>query len=115
MGSATGSGPSARCGNAPWLHASILSYLSDDTISDNLLVPYGLTWASPNTILVSVDHAMWFHRPPRVDQWLFVDQEPVTTAGSRGLTIGRVWAADGTLVATIAQEGLFRLPPGTDG
>jgi len=90
------------------LHASILAYVSDDSISDNMLVPYGVTWGTPEAMLVSLDHAMWIHRPFRLDEWIYVEQRPVVSAGGRGLSTGQMWTADGLLVATMTQEALAR-------
>ena len=60
----------------------------------------------------SLDHAMWFHRPARVDQWLLYVQDSPSAQGARGLGTGAVFTEDGTLVATVAQEGMIRLPEG---
>jgi acyl-CoA thioesterase-2 len=60
-------------------------------------------------MMASLDHAMWFHRPFRADDWLFVEQEPVSTDHGRGLATGKVWDRSGRLVATMAQEALMRI------
>jgi acyl-CoA thioesterase-2 len=93
----------------PWLHAAILAYQSDDSISDNLLIPFDVTWSTPGTMVVSLDHSLWFHRTPRMDEWLFVEQWPVHAGGGRGLATGRVWSSDGQLVASFSQEALLRV------
>jgi acyl-CoA thioesterase-2 len=92
----------------PNLHASMLAYQSDESISDNVLVPFGVTWGDPDILFVSLDHAMWFHRPFKMDEWLLVEQRPMTLAHARGLATGRVWRGDGSLVASFTQEALFR-------
>ena len=90
------------------LHTAMLAYQSDESISDNTLVPFGLTWGSPDILFVSLDHAMWFHRPFRLDDWLFVEQRPVTTAHTRGLSTATVWNRDAQMVASFTQEALLR-------
>jgi acyl-CoA thioesterase II len=113
-------GPSERSGIRYWMradgalpddpkvHAAILVYQSDDSVSDNVIVPFGVTWGTEGTLIVSLDHAMWFHRPFRADEWLFVEQWPDTAAGARGLATARFWDRSGRLVATCAQEALMR-------
>ena len=91
------------------LHAAMFAYLSDDSVSDNVLVPFGVTWSTPDVLCVSLDHALWLHRPFRMDEWLFVDQEPLVAAGGRGLANAKVWTAAGELVATFTQEALMRV------
>ena len=114
-------GPSAKSGIRYWaradgalpedpgLHAAMFAYLSDDSVSDNVLVPFGLTWSTPDVLCVSLDHALWLHRPFRMDEWLFVDQEPLVAAGGRGLANGKVWTMAGELVASFTQEALMRV------
>jgi acyl-CoA thioesterase-2 len=92
----------------PWLHTAMLAYQSDESISDNILVPFGLTWSTPSLLFVSLDHAMWFHREPNLNEWHFVEQRPLIARGGRGTATGQVWQADGTLVATFTQEALMR-------
>jgi acyl-CoA thioesterase-2 len=93
----------------PGLHAAIFAYLSDDSISDNVLVPFGVTWSTPDTMVVSLDHALWFHRPFRMDEWHFVEQRPVVASGGRGLAHGEVFDRSGTMVASFTQEALMRI------
>jgi acyl-CoA thioesterase-2 len=93
----------------PHLHACVLAYAADESISDNVLVPHGVQWTDDGLHVASLDHSMWFHRPFRADDWLLVSQEPVATSGARGLATGRVWDRSGRLVATMAQEALVRL------
>jgi acyl-CoA thioesterase-2 len=93
----------------PALHAAIFAYLSDDSISDNVLVPFGVTWSTPDTMVVSLDHALWFHRPFRMDRWHLIEQRPVVAHGGRGLAHGEVFDRDGVLVASFTQEALMRI------
>ena len=91
----------------PEVHAGILAYMSDDCIADTLLVPHGRTWGTEGTMLVSLDHAMWFHAEARADEWIYVQQWPVEASGARGLAEARMWQND-RLVASVAQEALTR-------
>ena len=91
----------------PAIHAAILAYMSDDCVADTLLVPYGRTWGSEGTMLVSLDHSMWFHSEARADEWIYVEQWPVAASGARGLAQARMWQ-NGELVASVAQEALTR-------
>lgn len=90
-------------------HACVLTYASDLTLLGAALVPHNTHLGARNLQVASLDHSMWFHRPVRVDEWLLYDQVSPSAHGARGLALGRVFAQDGTLVATIAQEGLIRL------
>lgn len=92
----------------PKLHAAMLAYQSDESLSDNLLVPFGLTWGSPGVFFVSLDHAMWFHRPIDMNQWHFVDQRPLVADRGRGVACGHVWSKDRKLIASFTQEALMR-------
>ena len=88
------------------LHRCVLAYMSDLTLLHASLVPHPVDIDS--TQRASIDHAMWFHRPFRADEWLLYDQVSPFAGGARGLAIGRIFDADGALVATAAQEGLIR-------
>ncbi|MEZ5263486.1 MAG: acyl-CoA thioesterase [Acidimicrobiia bacterium] len=92
----------------PHLHAAIAAYVADESISDNVLTPHGLTWLGEDLLVVSLDHAMWFHRPFRVDDWLLWAQRPLVTGGARGLALGHLYDSSGRLVATCTQEVLLR-------
>ena len=92
----------------PKLHTAILAYQSDESISDNILMPFKVTWGSPGIFTTSLDHAMWFHRPLRIDEWLFVDQSPICVAHGRGLSNATVWNQAQELVASFTQEALYR-------
>ena len=92
----------------PAAHTAGLAYLSDSTLIDHVMLPHGYRWQDRRLTGTSLDHAMWFHRPARVDQWLLFDQRVELTGGARGLVAGRLYSSDGTLVATCYQEGLMR-------
>lgn len=90
------------------LHQSILAYASDFTLLDTALIAHGKLMFDPDIQLASLDHALWFHRPFRIDDWLLYVQESPNAHGARGFCRGQVFARDGTLVASVAQEGLVR-------
>lgn len=91
------------------LHACVLTYASDLTLLAVALVPHDLVIGAKGLQTASLDHALWFHRPFRADDWLLYDQVSPSASGARGLAIGRLFRRDGALVATVAQEGLTRL------
>ena len=91
------------------MHRSLLAYLSDYELLGTATLPHGLPFAQGKVQMASLDHALWFHRPVRVDDWLLCDFDSPTTAGARGFARARIFSADGTLVASSAQEGLIRL------
>ena len=93
----------------PLLHACLLAYASDLTLLGASLVPHAVTLGDPRLQAASLDHAMWFHRPFRADDWLLYDQASPSASGGRGFTTGRLFTRDGQLVASVAQEGLIRL------
>ncbi len=93
----------------PTLHASIVTYASDMTLLDTAVLPFGLSWESPNMQMASLDHAMWFHRPFRADDWLLYDQSAISSGAARGLAGGAIYSSDGTLAITVVQEGLVRI------
>jgi acyl-CoA thioesterase-2 len=95
-------------GEPQWVHDCALAYISDTTLIDHVYLPHGRRWHDRANLGASLDHAMWFHRPAVADQWLLFDQVVESTGRGRGLTTGRLYQADGTLVATCAQEGLMR-------
>ncbi len=90
------------------LHYAGIAYLADSTLIDHAALPHGRRWQEPSLNGTSLDHAMWFHRPARADAWLLFDQSVEATGGSRGFVTGRIYTADGALVASCAQEGLLR-------
>ena len=93
----------------PLIHAAVLAYASDYTLLEPVLRRHGLTWTDKRLRPASLDHAMWFHRPVNVNDWILYAQESPSASGGRGLGIGRMFAVDGTLVATVAQEGMLRI------
>jgi acyl-CoA thioesterase-2 len=92
------------------LHRALLAYACDQVMLEPLLRRHGASWATPGMSIASLDHAMWFHRTVHVDDWLLYVQSAPSAQGGRGLTAARVYRQDGTLVASIAQEGMLRLP-----
>ena len=100
---------SGRLSDAPSEHLATFTYASDMTLLGAALVPHGVTVASPGLQPASLDHAIWFHRPFRADEWWLYDQWSPSASGARGLSLARVFTQDGTLVATVAQEGLIRM------
>ena len=93
----------------PTLHACIVTYASDMTLLDTTVLPFGMSWETPGMQMASLDHAMWFHRPFRADDWLLYDQRPISTGGARGLAGGNIFTSDGTLAISVVQEGLVRV------
>jgi acyl-CoA thioesterase II len=92
------------------LHQVALAYASDYTILESIYRRHGLSWAHPGISTASLDHAIWFHRPARVDQWLLYHQTSPAAQGGRGLCQGHIFTEAGELVATVAQEGMVRVP-----
>ncbi len=91
------------------LNRCLLAYVSDFYLLETATLPHGISTLSGRAILASIDHAMWFHRPLRVDEWLLYAVESPSASGSRGFARASVFARDGRLVASTAQEGLVRL------
>ena len=92
------------------LHRAALAYLSDYSILEPVFRRHGLAWSTPGLKVASLDHAMWFHRFGRVDEWLLYLQESPNATGGRGLSEGRIYSRDGVLLASVAQEGMVRAP-----
>jgi acyl-CoA thioesterase-2 len=97
----------------PALHAGVLAYASDLTLLGASLLPHGLVIGDRRIQPASIDHALWFHRPFRADEWLLYDQASPSASGARGFATGRLFTQDGRLAASVAQEGLIR-PVGLD-
>ncbi|MDF2506363.1 MAG: acyl-CoA thioesterase [Microbacterium sp.] len=95
------------------LHRAALAYLSDMTIQESILRAHGVYWALPGLKVASLDHAMWWHRPARVDEWLLYVQASPNARGGRGLATGRIYTREGALVASVAQEIMIRVPAET--
>lgn len=96
----------------PRLHRAALAYLSDMTIQESILRAHRVTWSTDGLKVASLDHAMWWHRPARVDEWLLYVQESPNARGGRGLATGRIYTRDGVLAASVAQEIMVRVPAG---
>jgi acyl-CoA thioesterase-2 len=90
------------------LHQCVAAYASDMTLMDTATLPHAISWWDNRFQMASLDHAMWFHRRFRADEWLLYAQESPTASGARGFTTGTLFRRDGTLVASVAQEGLIR-------
>ena len=93
----------------PALHQAMLAYASDFTLLATALFPHGLSFFNPEVQAVSLDHAMWFHRPFRMDEWLLYAMDSPSASAGRGLGRGSIFTRDGRLVASVAQEGVIRL------
>jgi acyl-CoA thioesterase-2 len=93
------------------LHRSMLAYASDFHLIGTAMLPHGISYLQHNVQVASLDHALWFHRPFRVDDWLLYSCDSPSAQGGRGLTRGMIYTRDGLLVASTAQEGLIRLLP----
>ncbi|WP_406508536.1 acyl-CoA thioesterase II [Streptomyces sp. NBC_00212] len=95
----------------PLLHVCLATYVSDMTLLDSVLLAHGRGgWAVGDVVGASLDHAMWFHRPFRADEWLLYDQESPSASGGRGLGQARIYTQDGRLAITVIQEGVVRVP-----
>ncbi|MFF0432009.1 acyl-CoA thioesterase [Streptomyces sp. NPDC004327] len=95
----------------PLLHVVLATYVSDMTLLDSVLLAHGRGgWAVGDVVGASLDHAMWFHRPFRADEWLLYDQESPTASGGRGLGQARIYTQDGRLAISVIQEGVVRVP-----
>lgn len=99
---------SGRLPNPLLLHQCVVVYASDLTLLDTAALPHAIAWGDPNHIMASLDHAMWFHRPFRADEWLLYAQESPSAQGARGFTMGHLFTRDGKLAVSVAQEGLIR-------
>ena len=99
----------ARLPDDPAIHQCVLAYASDMTLLDASLVPHGRTLFEKEFMAASLDHALWLHRPFRADDWLLYAQDSPNLHNSRGFSRGLIFTRDGTLVASVAQEGLVRL------
>ncbi|MFI5685813.1 acyl-CoA thioesterase [Streptomyces sp. NPDC051636] len=95
----------------PLLHVVLATYVSDMTLLDSVLLAHGRGgWAVGDVVGASLDHAMWFHRPFRADEWLLYDQESPSAYGGRGLGQARIYTQDGRLAISVIQEGVVRVP-----
>ncbi|PJK01014.1 acyl-CoA thioesterase II [Lysobacteraceae bacterium NML91-0213] len=96
-------------GDAPELHRALLAYASDFHLLGTATFPHGISYYQPNVQMASLDHALWFHRPFRVDDWLLYSIDSPSAQDSRGLARGMIYDRNGRLVASTAQEGLIRV------
>lgn len=97
----------------PLLHVCLATYVSDMTLLDSVLLAHGRGgWAVGDVVGASLDHAMWFHRPFRADEWLLYDQQSPSASGGRGLGTARIYTQDGRLAVSVIQEGVVRVPRG---
>ena len=94
--------------NAP-LHQAILAYASDMALLGTAMRPHGVWWHTPGLQSASLDHAIWFHRPSNFNDWHLYAQDTPSGSGARGFIRGQLFTRDGTLVASVAQEGLIRV------
>lgn len=95
----------------PMIHLCLATYVSDMTLLDSVLLAHGRGgWTVGDVVGASLDHAMWFHRPFRADEWLLYDTESPTTQAGRGLARGRIFTRDGRLAVSVIQEGVVRVP-----
>ncbi|WP_294944214.1 acyl-CoA thioesterase II [uncultured Microbacterium sp.] len=92
------------------LHRAVLAYMSDLTIQEPVLRGHGIPWSQPGLKVASLDHAMWWHRPVRVDEWLLYVQNSPSARAGRGLSSGRIFTREGELVASVGQEIMVRVP-----
>jgi acyl-CoA thioesterase-2 len=99
---------SARLPDDPSLHGVVLAYASDLSLLDAATMPHAITYADDSMQIASIDHAMWFHRPFRADEWLLYVSESPSASNARGFARGSVFDRSGRLVASVTQEGLLR-------
>ena len=99
----------APIGDDPALHRAVLAYASDMGLLGTSMLPHGVGWMSPQMQTASLDHSLWLHEPFRADEWLLYTMDSPWAGHARGFNRGRVFTADGRLVASAAQEGLIRL------
>ncbi|MEH6639511.1 MAG: acyl-CoA thioesterase II [Porticoccaceae bacterium] len=95
--------------DSPKLHRALLAYASDFYLMGTALRPHGERFSSAGMLAASLDHAMWFHRDFRINEWMLYTMDSPTASGGRGLNLGSFYKRDGTLVATCMQEGLMRM------
>jgi acyl-CoA thioesterase-2 len=103
--------PTAPLPDDPTIAQAVLTYISDMMLLSTALLPHGIYWATTAMDSASLDHAIWFHRSPRFDDWLLWSLETPWTGAARGLTRGTFYNRSGQLIASVAQEGLMRVRP----
>lgn len=94
----------------PNIHRAALAYASDYSIMEPVLRRHGVAWATRGLKAASLDHAMWWHRFGRADEWVLFTQDSPTAQGGRGLSTGTIYSRDGVLLASVAQEAMMRVP-----
>ena len=97
-----------RVPDDPMMHRCLLAWASDYNLIPTALRPHGVSWNLGQVVLASIDHAMWFHREARVDEWLLYSMVSPSAQNARGIALGRIFDQKGRLVASVAQEGLMR-------
>ncbi|HUS25171.1 MAG TPA: acyl-CoA thioesterase II [Candidatus Binatia bacterium] len=98
-----------RDGAPDWaLHRAVLAYASDFNFLSTAMLPHGVSWFARDMVVASIDHALWFHRDARADDWLLYSMDSPTAQGARGFSRGQVFDRQGRLVASLAQESLMR-------
>lgn len=102
-------------GDDPNLHRAMLAYASDFYLLGTSTFPHAISYYQHNVQMASLDHVLWFHRPFRIDDWLLYALDSPSASGARGLARGSIYSRDGTLVASVAQEGLIRVLPDEEG
>jgi len=106
---------SEKVGDAPELHRALLAYASDFQLLGTATFPHGISYYQPNVAMASLDHALWFHRPFRADDWLLYAIDSPTAQNARGLARGLIYDRNGALVASTVQEGMIRVVPQAQG
>jgi acyl-CoA thioesterase-2 len=99
-----------RLPDDPLVHVCALTFASDLTLLESVLVHHGFAWGLDPVVSASLDHAMWFHRPFRADEWFLYDMSSPSASGGRGLAMGQLYARDGRHIASVVQEGMMRVP-----
>ena len=102
---------SEKVSDAPELHRALLAYASDFQLLGTATFPHGISYYQPNVQMASLDHALWFHRPFRADDWLLYAIDSPTAQNARGLARGLIYDRSGALVASTVQEGMIRVVP----
>jgi acyl-CoA thioesterase-2 len=100
-------------GNDPLMNRALLAYLSDFHLIGTATLPHGISWIQEDLVMASLDHAMWFHREFKLDDWFLYVCDSPSTSGGRGLARGMIYDRQGRLIASTAQEGVIRLRPAT--
>jgi acyl-CoA thioesterase II len=98
-----------RLPDDPAMHRALLAYVSDFQLIGTATLPHGLSWAHSSVMMASLDHAMWFHRDFRMDDWMLYSCDSPNTGGGRGFARGMIFSRSGRLIASTAQEGVIRL------